>query len=176
MSSIFASGSIAEPELLREIADAPPSRVVVEQNARPSRLGGEHDVLGDGHDRDEHEVLVHHPEPRLDRVLGRSEGDGLPADEDLALVGLVEPVQDVHEGRLARAVLAEERVHLAAREVEADVVVGEHAGELLDDPAHLEDGGLAHPPDDSMALGQRAEIQEAGTWPASCPIDVWSST
>ena len=41
------------------------------------RLHAEHDVLGDGHHRDQHEVLVHHPDPRVDRVLRRAERDGL---------------------------------------------------------------------------------------------------
>ncbi len=70
--------------------------------------------------------------------------DGLPGDEDLARIGLVEPVEDVHERRLPGAVLAEERMHLAAREIEAHVVVGEHARELLHDPAHLENGCACH--------------------------------
>ena len=65
---------------------------------------------------------------------------GLPPSTDLAGVGLVEPVEDVHQRRLARAVLAEQRVHLAATELEVDVVVGDDAGERLRDPAHLEDG------------------------------------
>ena len=58
---------------------------------------------------------------------------GLPLQQDLALVGLVEPVEDVHQRRLAGAVLAEERVHLAAADVEVDVVVGDDARELLAD-------------------------------------------
>ena len=37
------------------------------------RLGREHDVLGDRHDRDEHEVLVHHPDPEVDRVARRAD-------------------------------------------------------------------------------------------------------
>ena len=74
-------------------------------------------------------MLVHHADPVVDRVLRRAEGHGLPADDDLALVGLIEAVEDVHERRLPGAVLAEERVHLAAREIEADVVVGDDARE-----------------------------------------------
>ena len=77
------------------------------------RLVGEHDVLRDGHDRDEHEVLVHHPDPALDRVLRRLEHDRLAVQQDLALVGPVEPIEDVHQGGLSGAVLAEKRVHLA---------------------------------------------------------------
>ena len=50
---------------------------------------------------------------------------GLPLIADLALVRVVEPVEDVHQRRLAGAVLAEQRVHLASAEVEVDVVVRE---------------------------------------------------
>src|SRR5262249_7290004 len=83
--------------------------------------------------------------PLLDRVLCGAERDWFPAYQDLAGIGLVEPVQDVHERRLARSVLAQERMHLTTREFEADVVVGEDARKLLHDPAHLEDdGGVRH--------------------------------
>ncbi len=64
-------------------------------------------------------------------------------EENLAGVGPVEPVEDVHQRRLAGAVLAEERVHFALAELEVDVVVGDDAGELLRDPAHLEHGVLS---------------------------------
>ena len=53
------------------------------------------------------------PSPASIASFAELEGDALPGDEDLARVGLVEPVQDVHQRRLAGAVLAEERVHLA---------------------------------------------------------------
>jgi hypothetical protein len=57
---------------------------------------------------------------------------------------VVEPVEDVHERRLAGAVLAEQRVHLAGGHVEVDVVVGQHAGEALGDPAKLQNRWLVH--------------------------------
>src|SRR6266540_2793929 len=38
--------------------------------------------------------------------------DLVPRDPDRALVGTLHPVQDLHEGRLARAVLADDRVDL----------------------------------------------------------------
>ena len=53
-------------------------------------------------------------------------------------------------------------MHLAAGEIEVDVVVGEHARELLDDPAHLEDGGPAHQPGDSMVPERRGEMTRGG--------------
>jgi hypothetical protein len=108
------------------------------------RLGGEDDVLGHRHHRDQHEVLVHHPDPVLDRGLGRAQVRRLAVDPDLALVGPVEPVEDVHQRRLAGPVLAEEGVHLALAQVEIDAVVRDDSGEALRDPAKLENGPLVH--------------------------------
>ena len=58
--------------------------------------------------------------------------------EDLAGIRTVEPVEDVHQRRLAGAVFAQERVHLTAPDIELDVVVGDDTRELLADAAHLE--------------------------------------
>ena len=63
----------------------------------------------------------------------------LAVDTDRAGIGLVEPEDHVHQRRLARAVLAEQAVHLASAQVEVDPVVGEQAGEALGDGARLED-------------------------------------
>ena len=91
-------------------------------------------------------MLVHHPDAGVDRGLRRAELDRLARDHDLALVRVVEPVEDVHQGRLAGTVLAEQRVHLALAQVEVDVVVGHDAREALGDVAHLEhgSGGVGH--------------------------------
>ena len=88
-------------------------------------------------------MLVHHPDPSLDRVLRRVNPYVLALDVNLALVRVVQPVEDVHEGRLAGAVLAEQGMHLTPAQVEVDVVVGEDPGEALGDPAQLEDRTLA---------------------------------
>ena len=55
--------------------------------------------------------------------------------------GVVEPVEDVHQRRLAGAVLAEQRVHLAAAEVEVDVVVREMPGNCFVIPRSSRTGG-----------------------------------
>ena len=46
-------------------------------------LVAEHQVLGDGEHRHQHEVLVDHPDPGGDGVAGRVEGHLLAVDEDL---------------------------------------------------------------------------------------------
>ena len=95
-------------------------------------------VLGDGHRRDQREVLVDHPEAGGDRVPRGAERHRPPVDEDLPGIGLVQPVEDVHQRALPGAVLAEEGMDLAGREGEVDAVVGDDAGEPLDDAAELD--------------------------------------
>jgi hypothetical protein len=98
----------------------------------------EHHVLRDGEDRHEHEVLVNHADARSNGVAGTGEGDRLVVDEDLALVGLVEAVEDVHERGLARAVLTEQPVDLAGTDDQVDALVGDDARKPLCDPPQLE--------------------------------------
>ena len=65
--------------------------------------------------------------------------DRLAVDQDLAAgVGLVGARQDLHQRRLAGAVLAHQRLDLAAPGLELDVVERLHAREGLGDPAHLQ--------------------------------------
>jgi hypothetical protein len=136
-------GVDGEAEAVRDVEDALSGRRQVEE--RPAgRLGGEHDVLGDRHHRDQHEVLVHHADAGLDRVLGGRDPHRLAVHPDLAGVGLVEPVEDVHQRRLARPVLAQQGVHLAGCELEVDRVVGHQAAEALGDSAQFQGWVVGH--------------------------------
>jgi len=62
------------------------------------------------------------------------------ADPDLARVGFVHARQNLDQGRLAGAVLSEQRMHLAATDVEVDLIEGQSRGEMLDDAPHLQKG------------------------------------
>jgi hypothetical protein len=62
---------------------------------------------------------------------------GRPSTAIVPSSALLQPVEHLHQGALARAVLADQRVDLAPGEVEVDLVVGEHEREALDDAAHL---------------------------------------
>jgi hypothetical protein len=133
-----------------QLTDPAPGQVEIEERALAD-LVAQHDVLGDGEDRDELEVLVHHPDARLDGGRRALEAHGLAAEADVPGIGLVEPEHDVHQGALARAVLAEQAQHLTLVQREVDVLVRDHAREGLRDPPHLEDrwsrgGGIGpHP-------------------------------
>ncbi len=91
-------GIDVESEPLAELADATVRGTAVEEDRVRHRLVAEEDVLGDREDRDEHEVLVDHADPAVDGIGRPVDGHRPAAQEDLTLVGLREPVEDVHEG------------------------------------------------------------------------------
>ena len=135
-----------ELELVGELAHTALGGGSVEQHGARPGLQREHDVLGHGHHRDEHEVLVDHADACVDCGVRRADLRRLAVEQDLALVVAVEPVEDVHQGRLAGAVLAEQCVHLAAPDVEIDIVVGDDPRELLADAPHFQDERIGHRP------------------------------
>ena len=138
-SPTLASGSTSRPYRSPICADLAAGAAHVEEPVL-GELAAEHDVLGDGEHRDQLEVLVDHADAVGDRVLHALALDLLPADVHRAGVGPVQPEHDVHQRALAGAVLAEQAVDLAVMEGQADVLVGDHAGEGLGDAADLEHG------------------------------------
>ncbi|GBD84463.1 hypothetical protein BMS3Abin02_00856 [bacterium BMS3Abin02] len=109
---------------------------VHEQAAR--RWKSQSNVLCDGDRLDQHEVLVDHPDAMGYGVGRRVDRHRLAVDENQTVVRLMEPVEDLHQGRLPRSVLAEQGVDLTSMDVEVDVIIGKHPRELLHDAAHLE--------------------------------------
>ena len=123
----MASGSISKPKRWAELSDAATRLARVEEHAPAHRLLAEDDVLGHGEDRDEHEVLVDHVDAAGDGIGRTADRDLLAVKDDRALVGLGEPVENVHQRGLARTVLAEERVDLPGPDGQVDVVVRDDA-------------------------------------------------
>ena len=72
-------------------------------------LGAEDDVLEDGEVVGQH-VLEDHPDAGVDRVGRAAQREGLAVDRDGALVGLLDAVEDLHQRRLAGAVLLDDGV------------------------------------------------------------------
>ena len=65
------------------------------------------------------------------RLVDGAERRPFPVPDDLAGIGAVDAGEDLHQGRLPRAVLAEEADDLAGPDREAHVVEGAHAREGL---------------------------------------------
>lgn len=87
-----------------------------------------------GHDG---EFLVDHPyapDLGLVRVM---EHHILPFQKYFSGSGTVHPAQDMHEGGLPRAILPDERVHLAATHPERHAIERFHPGESLGDAIEL---------------------------------------
>ena len=80
-------------------------------------------------------MLEHRADAEIEAFARRGQADRPVLDPDLAGVGLLHPGQDADQRRLAGAVFAEQHMDLAGPEVEADVVIGKHAGKALGDAA-----------------------------------------
>ena len=79
------------------------------------------------------------PMPAAMASVGLRNVTGLAVDGDGALVGPLHPVEDLHQRRLAGAVLADDGVDgRRRRTAEVDVAVGDDAGEPLDDAGQLD--------------------------------------
>ena len=70
-------------------------------------LMAQDDVLGNRQRRNQHEVLVDHADPKPDGVEGTADLDPMAVEGDLARVWPQQAIDDVHQGGLAGAVLAQ---------------------------------------------------------------------
>ena len=70
---------------------------------------------------------------------GEAKCTSLPSNTDRAGVGLMKPGQDLYQGGLARAVVANQRQHFASTQLDARVDESGDCAERLADMAHFED-------------------------------------
>ena len=111
-----------EPVGARQLGDAIAGGRDVESDAG-AWLAAEDDVLEHGEVVGEHEVLVDHADAGLDRVGRGGEAHLLAVDQHRALVGGLHAVEDLHQRRLAGAVLTADGVDLARLDPQVDIVV-----------------------------------------------------
>jgi hypothetical protein len=117
---------------LRERPDFRDRRRTIEE-AGALRLAAVDHVFPDRQRIEELEGLVNHAYPFSDGVERGAVVD-LPApQQDPPLVGRLHPVEDRHQCRFSGAVLAHDRMHFAALDREADMVVGDKRAVTLDD-------------------------------------------
>ena len=93
----------------------------VDEEAGLAVFPAQEDVLPDAHVGHEVQLLIDDADAHGRRFRGRVDLDGFAFPEDLAAVRLMHAGQDLHEGRFARAVLSDQRVHLAAPERKRNV-------------------------------------------------------
>ncbi len=103
------------------------------------RLVAEEHVLGHAQRRDDRQLLVDHADAGGQRVAGGAEMHRPPVDAHLAVIAGMDAGDDLHQRRLAGAVLADEAMHLAGQQREVDARQRGHAAERLADPGQLQD-------------------------------------
>ena len=114
---------------------------------RRRRLPAQEDVLAGRERRHEVELLVDDGDAGPAGVERRGDGRTDAVDPDRARVGRVGPRQDLDEGALAGAVLAQEGQDLAASQVQVRLLQGMDAGKRFLDPVHDQERFLGRPGD-----------------------------
>ena len=135
----------------------------VDEERASDHLRAEKDVVGHGHARHQVELLVDDRDAVPGRVAGALKSHRHPVDRDLALVVGVDPAGDLHQRRLAGAILAHQRMDLAGARREIDAFEHRDVAERFADAAHGEQrwsGWLAH-------SGRRASLDPAARGPRS---------
>jgi len=132
------------------------SRAVDE--AAHARFACEVDVLGHGEVRHEVELLMDHRDPGGLGLASGREARGATLVRHATAVGLKLTADHFHQGRFARAILATHSVHLAAAEVEADVLERDDGQEPLGDAVETKDLGRHLPPLERLRGGCRARL------------------
>src|SRR5439155_1724998 len=149
------SGIDLEPVPGREIADNAGGFIHINHASAPNDLVAEHDVLHHGQPGNQHEVLMHHPDAQLDRVLRSSNVHGAAIELDLAGIAGDHAVDDVHQGRFAGAVLTEKGVDPAP--VDDEVHAIQHLALFLRGNQRPVSGVAADPEDDVSVLAEERQ-------------------
>ena len=103
-------------------------------------LGAEEEVAPHLHEAHHREVLVDGGDAVFERLARGAEGDDVAVDLHRALVVGVQAGDDLDQGRLAGAVVAEDAGHLAGPDGEVDPLEGADRPVGLADVDHLDEG------------------------------------
>ena len=96
----------------------------------------QNDVIKNSGCFNQHEVLMHHANAKLNRLAGRLDLNFLAIQENLTLGGLIKTDQDVHQRGLTSAVFTQQRQNFAAIDSQIDVFIGVEITESLTDMFH----------------------------------------
>ncbi len=126
-----------KPMPSRELGHLLGRRRDVTEMPQPASAASQYHVFGHREAGHELKVLVDHPHASVDCVMRRTQSRGLAVDLDDPFIRLLQPVQQVHQGRLACAVLAQQTVYLAESQIEIDTRHRGQRAEVLHDAPHL---------------------------------------
>jgi hypothetical protein len=136
-----------DPHLLHLVAGDPLGVFAVEQRDRaqsPDRLPPEEEVPHHGHERDHGEVLEYGRDSAVERVARAGERHRLAIDEQLASRRAVHARQDLDQGGLARAIVAEKAMYFAGEELQRNSRERHDRSEIPGDVSCLEQRDIAH--------------------------------
>src|SRR5690625_3498917 len=135
---LFTEGQAAEWSIFRQRklqlpADATEgvANALLVQRAPPGCAQAE--IFENAQARRQAAVLVDAPDTEPERLARRPEPDNPAVEDDLSLIGLLQPREQGDKRRLAGTVFAEQYVHLARIKRERNAVVCDDAGESLAD-------------------------------------------
>ncbi len=118
--------------------------LVESEGQSPARLAADEDVLRHRQVGHQVQLLVDDADAQLLRRFRARDDDLVALETNGPGVGLVDPAEHLHEGRLAGSVLADQRVDLARVQLERRLVERVDTRKVLGDALHL-DEGLASP-------------------------------
>ena len=144
---LLADGQVTDEEVRVDVLTEPaehllrayPLSGVVDEPSAVAKLATGEQVLGDRHVRKEAELLVDDPDTKTHGVAGAGDRDGLTLEVDLTRAGLFGAGEDLHQGRLAGAILPDQDVDLAAERLERHVLECTHAPVALGDVNRTQD-------------------------------------
>jgi hypothetical protein len=80
-------------------------------------------------------VLKNSADAEVETFAGRGDADRSSVHANAARVGPLQARKDADQGRLSRAILAEQDMNLTGKDVECDIVVRDNSGKPLGDAA-----------------------------------------
>ena len=86
---------------------------------------------------DEHKFLVDHANAQRNGILRAVDHNRLAIDQDFTFIPLVETIEDLHQGTLSRAILAQQRVDFPWLHRQVNLIVGQDAGKALGNLLHV---------------------------------------
>src|SRR5260370_17408130 len=97
----------------------------------------QHDILGYGQGRNQHKVLVYHTNMQPDSIAWPRDVRNLPVDENLTTIRVNQSIEDIHQGRFAGSVFANQCMNLTLTHLEIDLIVANEPRPCFGNLSHL---------------------------------------